>query len=281
MLYLCVISAAFVEGSAEETEGRQNSAAGKGVGNTDDNTDNEDGVNDDNDVTEDEDDEELAGDGGRFRRAYARAIFPKCTDVLSPTTHAGSALDAVIAYRNAHPGRKHTIVLVTGHLTPVGTHNYVLQNFSVVRHVRHVHSAETVTIQYSFTPDESLEPDDYNLVLGVYFHDNITNTTHFAAAFNGTVTVDESLRTDPRTFFTYITLLAIIFGAGYFAASKTGLLFALKSARKGSGAASWQRTEVGTDGEAYDPDYINNEHQKYKDCVMRRLTPTTSARKTS
>ncbi|ESL08057.1 hypothetical protein TRSC58_04248 [Trypanosoma rangeli SC58] len=196
---------------------------------------------------------------------------------LLPTLPAGSKANALVAYRNSQREHQHTVVLIAGYLTSVKVYSQVIQNFSVVRHARIVQPGDTTSFQYSFTPDPLLEPTDYNLILGLYFHDNVTNNTYFVTAFNDTVSVDESLETDPRTILTYLTLFCLFGGAAYFLALKLGFVAFLKAKR--AGGSSGRRVEVGTKGEGYDPDYISSEHYKYKEALLQRNSSSSPSKK--
>lgn len=224
-----------------------------------------------------DDDDGVAEESEKPQLVSARAIFPRSAEMLQPTLPAGSKAEAVISYRNNQPGHTHTVMLVAGYIKSLFVQNHVVQNFSIVRHARTVLPMETMSFQYSFIPDAQLEPNDYTLILGLYFQDNVTNNTHFATAFNGTVTVEESLAADPKAILTYMTLFAMLAGTAYFVAARAGLVAWLRSAMAGDSAR--RRVEVGTHGEAYDPDYIHSEHQKYKESVMRRLSPTLAPKK--
>ncbi|RNF15691.1 translocon-associated protein subunit alpha [Trypanosoma conorhini] len=258
------VRAAEGEGQAAETAAGTEDAAS---------TSRADGGGDD----DDDDDESVGDEAGRYPLASARVIFPDNPMKLQPTLPAGSKANALIAYRNSQLGHQHTVVLIAGYITPVNDYSQVIQNFSIVRHARVVQPSDTTSFQYSFTPDHLLEPTDYNLILGLYFHDNVTNNTYFATAFNDTVTVDESLETDPRTLLTYVTLLGLFGGAAYFLASKLGLVALLKAKR--AAGASRRRVEVGTKGEGYDPDYISSEHHKYKEALLQRNSSSSPSKK--
>ncbi|KAH9600505.1 Translocon-associated protein (TRAP) [Trypanosoma melophagium] len=229
-------------------------------------------------AAESEDEDVYTGDDTDGGSVMARAIFPNSVGVLSPTLPAGAPADALLSYRHQQTGHRHTVVLLAGYLAPHNTHGQVIQNFSIVRHARPVNPAETVSFQYRFTPDAMLEPNEYNLVLGLYYHDNITNNTFFVTAFNDTVTVDESLSADPKTLLTYITLLVLFGGVAYFVAAKVGLVAVLKGMRNGRSKGR-RRVEVGTNGEGYDPDYITREHHAYRESVLQRNASSSPSKK--
>lgn len=202
-----------------------------------------------------------------------RAIFPNSTSsILVPKLPAGAPSTALIAFQNNAIGAAHQLVLVAGYLQPLNSFQTVLQNFSVVRQARTVQPSETVTVQYTFTPDASFEPGEYSLVIGVYFADVATNETSFAVAYNGTVYVDEALGTDPRTILTYITLMAIFGAIAFYVADRFHIIKMIEASRHGgkkSGNKS-QNVEMGTGGQGYDPDYVSKEHLRYRDDVMRK-----------
>ncbi|EKF25985.1 hypothetical protein MOQ_010343 [Trypanosoma cruzi marinkellei] len=226
----------------------------------------------------DEDDDESLGDSARkFPWTSARVIFPDKPMNLLPALPAGSETNALIAYRNNQLGHQHTVVLIAGYLAPLNLYGQVIQNFSVVRHARIVQPTDTTSFQYTFTPDAMLEPNEYTLILGLYYQDNVTNHTYFATAFNNTVTIDESLETDPKTILLYFNLLLLFGCVAYFSASKLGLVAFLRGKRGGD--SSRRRVEVGTNGEGYDPDYVSKEHYRYKEAVLQRHSSSSPTKK--
>ncbi|KAF5219023.1 hypothetical protein C3747_22g375 [Trypanosoma cruzi] len=230
------------------------------------------------DADDDDDDDEGLGDAARkYPWASARVIFPDKPMNLLHALPAGSEKNALIAYRNNQLGHQHTVVLIAGYLTPLNLYGQVIQNFSVVRHARIVQPTDTTSFQYTFTPDAMLEPNDYTLILGLYYQDNVTNHTYFATAFNNTVTVDESLETDPKMILLYFNLLLLFGGVAYFAALKLGLVALLREKRGGD--SSRRRVEVGTNGEGYDPDYVSKEHYRYKEALLQRHSSSSPTKK--
>ncbi|KEG07504.1 translocon-associated protein subunit alpha [Trypanosoma grayi] len=228
-------------------------------------------------VVPEEEEDDASDSTGRRHLDTARVIFPDSPMVTVPTLPAGSKTAALIAYRNNQMGHTHTVILVAGYLTPLNVYEHVVQNFSIVRHARPVRPAETTSFQYSFTPDAQLEPNEYNLILGLYYSDDATNNTYFITAFNGTVTVEEALGTDPKTVLTYLTLLGLLGGGAYLLASKVGLVAVLKARRHGGSAR--RRVEIGTNGDGYDPDYVSEEHHRYKEAVLQRHASSSPSKK--
>lgn len=212
--------------------------------------------------------------------SVCRAIFPNCSSPVFPTLPAGSKAESVLVYQNNDEGNSHTVVLVIGYIQPLNNYAMVIQNFSVVRQARAVAPGETTSFRYSFTPSPMLEPGDYNLVLGLYFQNGESNSTYFITGFNGTVTIDESLGTDPRTVLTYFTLLGIFAAAAYFTANHFGLIAKYKAMQaKKAGAAQRSFVEVGTSGEGYDADYVSEEHKRYREEVLRKGSSSPSGRR--
>lgn len=245
-------------------------------------------------VPEDDDMGYAAGDEGDDMYAanedvarspsVSRAYFLNATSQSFPTFPAGSKANAVLAFQN-NDAAEQTIFLVAGLLQPPQQYQTTLQNFSVVRQARQVKKAETVSMHFSFTPDARLEPGEYNMVLGLYVQDAASNQTYFITAFNSSVMIEDPLGTDPRTILTYLTLLAIFGGVAYVAAEKMGIVKMIKAAShtKSSAAStgSSRNVEVGTSGAAYDPAYINPEHQRYRDQIVREKSASPHSRKAS
>lgn len=254
-------------------------------------------------VVPDDEDDAMAGgagddaddmnNGAEGRVPYvSRVYFLNATSQSFPSFPAGSKANAVVAFQNNDNAASQMIFLVAGLLQPPQTYSTTIQNFSVVRQVREVKQSETVSMHYTFTPDARLEPGEYNMVIGLYLQDSATNQTYFMAAFNSSVMIEDPLGTDPRTVLTYFTLLAIFGGVAYVVADKLGLVKVIKAAmnaksgRAGSsgsssGISSAKAVEVGTSGAAYDPAYINAEHQRYREEVLRQKSASPHQRKAS
>ncbi|KAG5504909.1 hypothetical protein JKF63_04355 [Porcisia hertigi] len=229
-----------------------------------------------------------AADGGKRPVSHvSRVLFLNTSSQSFPFLPAGSKAKAVIAFRNSDEEVSQVVFLLAGFLQPPGQYHAIIQNFSVVRQARVVQKSETVSMHYTFTPDAHLEPGEYNMVLGLYAQDSSTNKTYFMTAFNSTVMVGEPLGTDPRTILTYFTLLVIFGGIAYVAADKVGLVKKMttvcsksESSSSTSGSGS-NYVEMGTGNTGYDPAYVNAEHQRYRDEVLRRSSASSSTRYSS
>lgn len=236
---------------------------------------------DDEDVMDTADDEDVYAD--TRSPSVCRAYFLNATSQSFPTFPAGSKANAVVAFQNNDEASQ-VVFLIAGLLQPVQQFQTTIQNFSVVRQARQVKKAETVSMQYTFTPDARLEPGEYNMVLGLYVQDSASNQTYFVTAFNSSVVIADPLGTDPRTVLTYFTLLAIFGGVAYVAADKMGIVKMVKAASHAKSSASGnsgKTVEVGTSGAAYDPAYINAEHQRYRDQIVREKSASPHSRKNS
>ncbi|CBH12282.1 hypothetical protein, conserved [Trypanosoma brucei gambiense DAL972] len=206
-----------------------------------------------------------------------QAIFPKVRGGSTPTFHAGSRVDALIAFRNNDQRQNSTVLLVSASVAPAHTPNQILQNFSAIRHARIVQYRESASFHYTFTPHALLEPNDYHLIVGVYYKNGETEQPQFVAAFNETVAIEASLDTDPSTILTYLTLLAITCAVVYVLASKYGILSLLRG--KNESSSERRRVEVGTKGDGYDPDYVSEEHLRYKEAVLMRRSSQSPKKK--
>lgn len=229
------------------------------------------------------DDMYAAADNAARSPSTCRAFFLNATSQSFPSFPAGSKANAVVAFQNNDEAAQ-VIFLVAGLLQPPQQFQTTLQNFSVVRQARQVKNAETVSMHYTFTPDARLEPGEYNMVLGLYVQDTASNQTYFVTAFNSSVMIEDPLGTDPRTILTYFTLLAIFGGVAYVAAEKMGIVKMIKAAShaKSSSSSSANSTvEMGTSGAAYDPAYVNAEHQRYRDQIVREKSASPHPRNAS
>ncbi|KAG5479029.1 hypothetical protein LSCM1_02872 [Leishmania martiniquensis] len=216
----------------------------------------------------------------------SRVLFLNVSSQSFPSFPAGSKAHVVVAFQNSDNDDPQVVFLVIGLLQPPQQYHTVIQNFSAVRQARKVRRSETVSMHYTFTADPRLEPGEYNLVLGLYVQNSATNQTYFVTAFNSTIILEEPLGTDPRMVLTYLTLLAIFACIAYVAANKLGLVKMIKTMMHSKAGSSWNGTgakhvEMGTGGTSYDPAYINAEHQRYRDEVLRQKSSAPHSRHAS
>jgi translocon-associated protein subunit alpha len=225
-----------------------------------------------------------AGEAPVRTPSVSRAYFLNASSQSFPSFPAGSKANVVVAFQNNEEASQ-VVFLIAGLLQPPQQFQTTLQNFSVVRQARRVKTAETVSMLYTFTPDARLEPGEYNMVLGLYVQDASSNQTYFITAFNSSVMIADPLGTDPRTILTYFTLLAIFGGVAYVIADKTGIVKMIKAAShaksSSSGSNGSKTVEVGTSGTAYDPAYVNAEHQRYRDQIMREKSSSPHSHRAS
>lgn len=236
---------------------------------------------------EEADDMNAESEAGAGRAPYvSRVLFLNASSQSFPSFHVGSKANVVIAFQNNGHEASQVVFLVVGLLQPPRQYHTTIQNFSVVRQAREVKKSETVSIQYTFTPDVHLESGEFNMVLGLYVQDSATNQTYFITAFNSTVMLEDPLGTDPRTVLTYFTLLAIFGGIAYVVCEKLGVVKMIKAMThskgnsNGSGSGA-KHMEMGTGRTGYDPAYINADHQRYRDEVLHKKSPTPHSRRAS
>lgn len=87
--------------------------------------------------------------------------------------------------------------------------SYHIQNFTAVRYERLVEPSREATLEYAFTPSESLHARPFGLVINLNYHDAEGNIFQ-DAVFNETISIvepDEGL--DGETFFLYVFLVAV------------------------------------------------------------------------
>lgn len=87
--------------------------------------------------------------------------------------------------------------------------SYYIQNFTAVRYERLVEPSREATLEYAFTPSESLHARPFGLVINLNYHDAEGNIFQ-DAVFNETISIvepDEGL--DGETFFLYVFLVAM------------------------------------------------------------------------
>ncbi|GET88495.1 hypothetical protein, conserved [Leishmania tarentolae] len=216
----------------------------------------------------------------------SRALFPNASSQSFPSFPVGSKANAVIAFQNNDKEAAQVVFLVVGFLQPAYQYQTIIQNFSAIRQARVVNNSETVTMQYTFTPDVHLERGEYNMALGLYVQDSVTNSTYFVSSFNSTVMLEDPLGTDPRTVLTYFTLLAIFGGIAYVVVDRLGVVKMIKSMMHSTGNSygngnAATHMEMGTGSSGYDPAYINADHQRYRDELLRKKSSTPHSRRAS
>lgn len=87
--------------------------------------------------------------------------------------------------------------------------SYYIQNFTAVRFERLVEPSREATLEYAFTPSESLHARPFGIVINLNYHDAEGNIFQ-DAVFNETISIvepDEGL--DGETFFLYVFLVAV------------------------------------------------------------------------
>lgn len=184
---------------------------------------------------------------------FSRATF--ANDFSAPRLPAGEKVTTNVAFSNDAENPAYTVHFVIASLTHVADPNYYIQNFTATRHNRQINGGETHTFRYQFTPDANLDPNDYGLVVRLYFV-NDANQTFVTVAYNDTVTITDPLGADPRTFMTFGTIAAIIGGVWYVVVGRK------KKAYKP--AARKSTVEMGT-GASFDPDYVSADHIKFSE----------------
>lgn len=201
---------------------------------------------------------------------YEKELFyPALCKASVKTTpiYAGSSVESVIACANIQEDFDvRTAILVMGYLQPKHMSSQILQNFSIVRQAKSIQQGSAVSFLYTFVPSSELEPDDYNLVLGVYFRMENAQKTALAVAYNSTISIQAS-DSDPQLIMTYIILLGLICAVIYGIASKLGLLKSKVSKPSPSTSSVTSPTE-----KSYDVDYISKEHQRFCEEVLNKST---------
>jgi len=146
-------------------------------------------------------------------------------------------------------------------LTAIGAHlhspfdyNYYIQNFTYREVNSLIEAGEEGSIEYSFTPDKSLEPLEFHLSLALYYNDTATGQFYRNAIINGTIElIDVSSGFDVKTLFQYILAFAGLGLAAYIGLNLTGSLnkggviergtraAAPSQGQKDAAKASWER----------------------------------------
>ena len=218
---------------------------------------------------EDYGDQDQDESGDRVTGIVARAFFPGQDPTSAPTFPAGEKVIANIALSNDAKNPSFTVFFLNGFISRLGDFNNAMQNFSGTRHGITVQGGETATFTYAFHPDKMLEPQDYNLVLRLFFSTD-SNKTFAAVGYNSSVTISDPLGTDPKTIATFVTIAAIIGTVGY--------VYNLRR-KKTFKPRPRQAAETGTKDNTYDPAYISEEHQKFKELILRKNTPSPTKKR--
>ena len=119
----------------------------------------------------------------------------------------------------AHPEQVHIISPLSPH--PHHTNqptnqqpSNILMNLTGMIVNRTVNQHETVNVEYAFAPVREINPQDYNLVIGVHFvsEDGDSNERDSLTAFNGTVSINDGT----SAFDLQGLFLAVLIGGGFF-----------------------------------------------------------------
>lgn len=202
------------------------------------------------------------GDSDVVSNINARAFF-QGEDGAAPSFPAGEKVGSTIAFSNDLKNAPYTVFFVSGFIARLGDHN-PMQNFSGTRQEALVQPGETATFKYTFTPDKMLDPQDYNLVLRLFFTTD-SNKTFAAVAYNASVTIADPLGTDPRTVATFATIAAIFGAVGYLLNLRWK-----KSSKSRPRASAAVAAESGTKDNTYDKDYVSDEHIKFAEAIAAR-----------
>eukprot|EP00744_Colponema_vietnamica_P004060 GILI01006118.1.p1 GENE.GILI01006118.1~~GILI01006118.1.p1 ORF type:complete len:275 (-),score=112.47 GILI01006118.1:240-1064(-) len=176
---------------------------------------------------------------------------------------AGENVSTYVSFKNKVGGAPSEVFIVAAHINQIGNSEAYVQNFTGVRSPRSVKGGETVTVKFDFRPDQLLEPQDYNLVVRVFFLDE-TNTTSVSVAYNNTITITDPVGTDPKTVLTYLIITALIGGAVYYFSSNN-ILAALNK----KSATKKVESSVITDDKTYNKSYVSDEHHKFREQIIK------------
>lgn len=114
------------------------------------------------------------------------------------------------------------------------------------------------TLRYELRPDENFDPRQFGLIINVRYIDISNEKLHMGEAYNGTVSVTDSLDAfDAETGFLYLSLVAIL-GLVVFAAKQ---LCSSPASNKGKRPIK-KRVEMGTGAAVDNSDFIPNDVKK-------------------
>jgi len=189
---------------------------------------------------------------------FTTTIFPKYLDRLFP---AGNNIEALIGFDNMNDKEQFDIIYIHGYLTHPSNFQYRMHNFTGSLQNATVPTGHEASLLYRFEADPQIvDSREYGFVIEVLYL-NKDNASFTSTAFNGTVTVtDAETSMDAKTFFSYLSIIAIFGLAGFG-------IFKVISNRKGGkkgGKSKVTKADLakGTD-KGIDWDYVSPEHMKH------------------
>jgi hypothetical protein len=213
-------------------------------------------------TTEEESEDRVTG-------VHARVFFTNQDPVGSPTFPAGEKVVAQVTVTSDVKNPTYDVFFINGFISRLGDFNGAIQNFTGTQHRSPVPGGETSTFMFTFMPDKLLDPQDYNLVVRVFFITE-SNKTFVAVGYNSSVTVADPLGADPKTFMLFGTIAAIV----------GGIAFVVNLRRKKTYKPRPRPSaETGTKDNTYDPAYISDEHTRFRDQLLRKNTPSPAKKK--
>jgi len=148
-------------------------------------------------------------------------LFP---DFLDKKLPVGGKVTVLVGFSN-RGSSVYNLTHIGASLHSPFDYNYYIQNFTYREVDSLIEPGEEGTIEYSFTPDKSLEPLEFHLSLTLYYNDTTNNQFYRNAIINGTVElVDLNSGLDVKTVFQYILAIAGLLLAGYIGLNLTGSL---------------------------------------------------------
>ena len=186
---------------------------------------------------------------------------------------AGDWIDTILAFDNADDTAAYTVRFVASHINQIGDANAYVQNFTGNTFERAIESKSTGTFKYRFKPHESLNAQDYNLVIRVFFSTS-NNETLAIAAYNSTISITEPTGTDPEMIMTFVTIAALIGAAVWFFQNKQSK----KPRYTATASASASTQEMGSKG-SLNKDYISEDHLRFAQAQKDRNQASQSPKR--
>lgn len=179
-----------------------------------------------------------------------KTYFPNFAD--GKKLPLGEEVTLLVAFNN-NGEKAFNISEIQGHLHSPFDYNYYIQNFTAKNAAAHVAPNSQVSLEYTFTPDATLE------ALEFWFSAYVTYNRSDGRAFmhtlsNGTIELVESSAQTSGSLIMYIVVLGGLGGLGYIMTqSSAGSTKKVKKARTAQTQESIEENAASWDDEIYKP----------------------------
>jgi len=169
-------------------------------------------------------------------------IFPDHADKRLP---AGEKITLLVGFQNKG-STTFNVTRVHAALHSPFQYDYYIQNFTYREVSSLVGPKEEASVEYTFTPDKSIEPLEFHLSASIFYNDTINGGNYRSTVLNGTVElVEKPSEFTAKTLFTYVLAVAGLGLAGYIGLNVSGgLNKPVERGTRGGGGSSSTTAEA-------------------------------------